>query len=117
MEICGLAVGYVAGKKTNVVLNDISLSLKQGELTCLLGANGVGKSTLLRTLTGAQSPLKGEIRVFGKPLRGYNQKQLSRLIGVVTTERTYAGGLTVTELVGLGSQPNMGGRHHLHRPR
>ena len=79
MEICGLAVGYVAGKKTNVVLNDINLSLKRGELTCLLGANGVGKSTLLRTLTGAQPPLKGEIRVFGKPLRDYNQKQLSRL--------------------------------------
>ena len=82
--------------------------LYPGELTCLLGANGTGKSTLLRTLAASQPALSGELFVQEKPLSAYSEKERSRTIGVVLTDKTQAGGLTVYELVALGRQPHTG---------
>lgn len=78
------------------------------ELTCLLGPNGAGKSTLLRTLSAFQLPLEGELWLEGRPLRDYSEREKSRKIGVVLTDKTQAGGLTVYELVSLGRQPHTG---------
>ena len=64
-----LSIGY--GKK--VVAKDINESIRQGELTCLLGPNGVGKSTLLRTLAGFQSKLSGDILINGKGIEAYSR--------------------------------------------
>ena len=73
----------------------------------LLGLNGAGKSTLLRTLCGFQ-PLWGRIELKGKPLAPYSQGDFSRMVGVVLTEKTNAGGITVYELVSLGRHPYTG---------
>ena len=103
-----LCIGYRTGKQEKIVHSDLNFELKAGELTCLLGANGAGKSTLLRTLSASQPPLGGELLLMGKPLDKYSEKERSRTIGVVLTDRTFAGGLTVYELVGLGRQPHTG---------
>ena len=104
-----LAIGYSHGKNgSTVVHRDLSFDLWAGELTCLLGPNGAGKSTLLRTLSAFQLPLEGELWLEGRPLRDYSEREKSRKIGVVLTDKTQAGGLTVYELVSLGRQPHTG---------
>lgn len=103
-----LAVGYRNGKKQVTLLKNLNLSLEKGKLVALLGQNGAGKSTLLRALTCDERPLAGEIQVNGRNLLDMSQKDRSRLIGLVSTERIQAGALTVAELVGLGRQPHTG---------
>ncbi|MBQ1737311.1 MAG: ABC transporter ATP-binding protein [Muribaculaceae bacterium] len=103
-----LAVGYRNGKAAVTLLQGLNLKLEQGKLVALLGQNGAGKSTLLRALTCDERPLQGSIEVQGKDLLTMSQKERSRTIGLVSTERIQAGALTVTELVGLGRQPHTG---------
>ena len=57
VELRQLSIGYVTKGNEKTVASDISACIRQGELTCLLGANGVGKSTLLRTLSAFQPKL------------------------------------------------------------
>ena len=103
-----LAVGYRNGKQQVTLLKGLDLCLEKGKLVALLGQNGAGKSTLLRAITADERPLGGTISVDGKNLLEMSQKERSRLIGLVSTERIQAGALTVTELVGLGRQPHTG---------
>lgn len=104
-----LGIGYrLKGGKQKRIHESLDLQLFPGEVTCLLGLNGAGKSTLLRTLCGFQPPLSGEIRLKGKPLADYSQINFSLIVGVVLTEKTNAGGITVYELVSLGRHPYTG---------
>lgn len=104
-----LRIGYrLKGGKEKVVHDALDLALYPSQVTCLLGLNGAGKSTLLRTLCGFQPPLAGEIRLLGQPLVSYSEARFSRTVGVVLTEKTQAGGLTVYELVSLGRHPYTG---------
>ena len=103
-----LAVGYRNGKQQVTLLSGLDLVMEKGKLVALLGQNGAGKSTLLRALTCDERPLNGAIEVNGKDLLTMSQKDRSRLIGLVSTERIQAGALTVRELVGLGRQPHTG---------
>ena len=103
-----LSIGYRTGKQEKIVHEHLNFQLHAGELTCLLGANGTGKSTLLRTLSASQPALGGTLDILGKPLAEYTEKERSRTIGVVLTDKTFAGGLSVYELVGLGRQPHTG---------
>lgn len=109
IETIGLSIGYLLkGGKRKVVHEELDLQLYPGQVTCLLGLNGAGKSTLLRTLCGFQPPLGGEIRLMGKLLATYSQNNFSLTVGVVLTEKTNAGGITVYELVSLGRHPYTG---------
>ena len=108
IELQLLSIGYPGSKGTKVVAENINASINQGELTCLLGANGIGKSTLLRTLSAFQPKLSGEIRVQGKDLDAYTDRELSRIIGVVLTDRLDIRNMTVQELIGLGRSPYTG---------
>ncbi len=103
-----LAVGYRNGKQQVTLLSGLNLSLDRGKLVALLGQNGAGKSTLLRALTCDERPISGTIEIDGKSLIDMSQKERSRLLGLVSTERIQAGALTVEELVGLGRQPHTG---------
>jgi len=103
-----LCIGYRTGKQEKVVHKHLDFELRAGDLTCLLGANGAGKSTLLRTLSASQPSLGGELKMLGKPLKEYTEKERSRTIGVVLTDKIFAGGLSVYELVALGRQPHTG---------
>ena len=101
-------IGYRAHHQETTVHQHLDFCLYRGELTCLLGANGSGKSTLLRTLSAIQPALEGDIQLLDRPLTSYSESERSRTIGVVLTERTQAGGLTVYELISLGRQPHTG---------
>lgn len=106
IETRNLSIGYtLGGGKRKIVHNSLDLKLYRGAVTCLLGLNGAGKSTLLRTICGFQKSLGGEIIVEGKPLSSFSQSELSLTIGVVLTEKTNAGGISVYELVSLGRHP------------
>ena len=100
-----LTIGYSA---QHTVAANLSLTLAKGQLTSLLGPNGVGKSTLLRTLANLQRPLSGSISVNGANIASLTAQELSRAIALVLTDRVSAGGLTVFELVSLGRQPYTG---------
>lgn len=63
---------------------------------------------MLRTLAAAQPSLSGDLKLLGRDLSAYSERELSKTIGVVLTDRTQAGGLTVYELVALGRQPYTG---------
>ncbi|MCL3850648.1 ABC transporter ATP-binding protein [Parabacteroides sp. GYB001] len=109
IETNRLSIGYrLKGGKYKVIHDDLNLQLFPGEVTCLLGLNGAGKSTLLRTLCGFQPPLGGDISLMGQPLSSYSQSNFSLTVGVVLTEKTNAGGITVYELVSLGRHPYTG---------
>lgn len=111
IELKELTIGYAQKNNTKIVASGINATLHSGRLTCLIGANGIGKSTLLRTLSAFQPPLSGEIFIDSEspiPLSTLTDKQLSRLIGVVLTEKPDVQNMTVFELVGLGRSPYTG---------
>ena len=100
-----LSVGYQGKKLANVIASDVNLSLEKGKLIALIGANGIGKSTLLRTVTGIQKPIAGEVLLHSKPIERYSSLALAQELGVVLTEKLPPSNLTVLELVALGRQP------------
>lgn len=108
IRIENLSIGYPGKGEVKVVAGGIDAAINGGELTCLLGANGVGKSTLLRTLSAFQPKLDGKILIQGREIGEYTDKELSRVISVVLTERCDVRDLSVTELVGLGRTPYTG---------
>ena len=108
IELRNLSIGYQTKHGIKTVATGIDGTIKSGELTCLLGANGVGKSTLLKTLSSFQPKTGGEILLEGRELSEYSDKQLSRLIGVVLTEKPNVRNMTVRELVSLGRSPYTG---------
>ena len=110
LAIKDLAVGYHTKKKDLVVLENINLYLRHGELVCFMGPNGVGKSTLLRTIAGVQKPLAGEIKIEDVDLSAISIAELSTKMSLVLTDGINAGNMTGRELVGLGRYPYLGWR-------
>ncbi len=106
--LTGLTTGYRLKGGPKFLSKALDISLYCGELTCLLGTNGVGKSTLLRTLAGFQKPLEGHISLFGKPLKDYPSAELACQISIVLTDKVLAGSLTAFELVSMGRIPYTG---------
>jgi iron complex transport system ATP-binding protein len=103
-----LNLGYRNGKKQHLVAEHLNFELQTGKLTCLLGPNGVGKSTLIKTIMGQVPPLGGDIFLEGKPIQTFHQKNLAKKIAVVLTEKITTGNLTVSQLVALGRIPHTG---------
>jgi iron complex transport system ATP-binding protein len=96
-----LTIGY--GEKP--ILSDLNLDIKEGELISFIGPNGIGKSTLIRTVCGLLPSLEGSIELGGTSLTAYSETERARKISLVLTEKIQAGNLTVTELVGMGRYP------------
>ena len=104
IELRHLTIGY--GNKA--VMSDINQHLPEGQMVCMLGANGVGKSTLLRTIAGFIPPLSGKILLQGHDLLSFNLSERSRAISVVLTEHIDVPHMKVTDLVGMGRSPYTG---------
>ncbi|MEC7265439.1 MAG: ABC transporter ATP-binding protein [Bacteroidota bacterium] len=96
-----LAIGY--GK--NVVGQHINLELHLGTLCAIVGVNGIGKSTLLRTMGRFQTKLSGNIHLNGKELYQYSPLERSKSLSVVLTEQPASKNLTAIEHIALGRQP------------
>lgn len=87
------------------MVNDISLELRKGELCAIVGVNGIGKSTLLRTLGNVQPKLSGSIQINQKDLEEFTAMDLAAELSVVLTEPIASKNLTVLELIALGRLP------------
>ena len=94
-----------------MALHGVSLEVKPGEIVCLLGANGSGKSTTLRTISGLLHPLKGEILLGGQPIQRLSAENIvKRGISHVPEGRHVFPGLTVRENMILGASNRPGVR-------
>lgn len=103
-----LTIGYRSKHQLRAIASSICASLQVDDLTCLIGANGVGKSTLLRTLAGFQPALDGEILIQDKSLSDFSAQELAREISIVLTSKTDHAQLSAEEIVGIGRSPYTG---------
>lgn len=103
-----LELGYRSGTETQRVASGVSFSLFRKELTCLMGPNGVGKSTLLKAIMHQHPPLKGEVWLGDSPASHLSEKERAKKVAIVLTEKIPTGLLTVRDLVALGRIPHTG---------
>lgn len=100
-----LEIGYRNGTNKTTIAKNINLTFESGKLITLVGANGIGKSTLLRTLSGIQKAISGSVFLDEKSIQCYSSLELARKCSVVFTEALPPSNLTVYELIALGRQP------------
>lgn len=100
-----LSVGY---KGFPPVVSNINVEIKSGELTCLIGSNGIGKSTLLKTLTGFLPKLSGRLLLDGYDINMLSQRERAKYISIVLTYKSDVQNLSVTEMIGMGRMPYTG---------
>lgn len=100
-----LVIGYNTRAGQRRVTAPLSVKLPEGRLICLVGRNGVGKSTLLRSLSGLQPPLSGDVLLGGSSIASYSHKALARLVSVVTTRDVPVPSMSSWEVVALGRSP------------
>ena len=105
LQTKNLSIGYSSKQEENCIAKDLNISLAKGKLVCLLGRNGIGKSTLLRTLSKTQEKLSGDIYIDGEKLLNISSADLSKKMSLVLTERIPESQLSVYELIALGRQP------------
>ena len=101
-----LSVGYQNKKKAAVIASGIDFSITQGTLVSLVGSNGIGKSTLLKSLTAMLPTLSGSLQVDGIEIKDYSPLALATKLSGVLTQAPASKSLTVLELVSLGRQPH-----------
>ncbi len=106
LSLDSLKIGYVSGRHENVLLPPLNACANKGELIAVIGRNGIGKSTLLRTLTGLQPSLGGEIFYSGKNIRDYSRMDLAQKVGYISTEIVKVSNMSVYDLVALGRFPH-----------
>lgn len=106
IELNNLSVGYEQpGGNPLEILKGINFSASPGEMVALIGSNGIGKSTLLRTLVGFQHFFSGEIKMNGEKLNNVGVKEIARIMSFVSTENIRVANLTVFDLVAFGRFP------------
>lgn len=103
-----MAIGYRDGRADGNTYSDISFDLREGRVTTLLGLNGTGKSTLIKTLCRMLEPAGGQLTLDGLPLAFYSIAELSSRIAVVLTDPLPDGGMTAFEVVAMGRYPYTG---------
>jgi iron complex transport system ATP-binding protein len=106
LSIDSLLIGYKSGNNTSMLIPPLTSLALKGELIALIGQNGIGKSTLLRTITGLQESLGGNIYIKGKLLEEYGRYDLARQIGFISTEPVRVSNMKVYDLVALGRYPH-----------
>lgn len=105
IDLQNLEIGYKIKRKTNSVFKNLTAKFEAGELVGLIGDNGIGKSTLLKTLTGYLEPLNGTILIQNKNINAFSFQELATLISIVNTEKIGGFNLTVYDVVALGRTP------------
>lgn len=105
LETRNLSIGYEQKKQRKIIASGINMELREGELAAVVGVNGIGKSTFLRTLSGVQPALEGKIYLKGEDRESISSQKLAAFISLVLTEQPISKNLRVAELVALGRQP------------
>ena len=97
-----------AGYGTRSVISGVELSISAGEIVTVIGANGVGKTTLLRTAAGLIPPLAGRIFIAGEDISAMSEARRARLLALCLTERMDADRMNGFEVVSMGRYPYTG---------
>lgn len=105
LSTSNLSIGYQSKKGKNIIADNLNLTFEEGKLISLVGGNGIGKSTLLRTITGIQKPLTGTVMLKEKEIHNYESLALAQNLSLVLTEKLPPSNLSVFELIALGRQP------------
>lgn len=106
LTLSQLSVGYKNGHEKQVLMENLNLEIPKGKFIALLGANGVGKSTLIRTIANLQKPISGRILLNGQNIEEYDTQKIARHMSLVLTDRIQGGHLNVRELVEMGRYPH-----------
>ena len=105
IKLSNLEIGYFSRKGAVSVYKDINTQFNQGQVIGLIGNNGVGKSTLLKTIIGNLKPLNGDIFINQKNSKEYTAQQLAKIISIVITEKVNGFNLTAWDVVSAGRTP------------
>lgn len=105
LESKNLTIGYNQRGRIKTVASEIDINLEKGKLTCLMGPNGIGKSTLIKTITGVLPPISGNILINSIDLFKLDQLEKAQTISVVLTDKPASGFMTVRDLISLGRYP------------
>ena len=105
LQTKNLSIGYTSKKEVLTIASDINISLIKGKLITLIGGNGIGKSTLLRTITAIQTPISGEVTLNNKDIFSIENSELAQQQSLVLTDKLPSSNLSVWELIALGRQP------------
>jgi len=100
-----LKIGYITGKRTKIIMPPLTASANKGELIAVIGRNGIGKSTLLRTIIGIQDSLGGKVMLKNKNISYISPNDLARQTGYISTEVVMVSNMRVYDLVALGRFP------------
>lgn len=101
-----LTVGYQTGRRSGMVYGPVNAAIEGPEMVALIGRNGIGKSTLLRTIAGIQKPLHGKVCYRGAVGHEIGRTEMARLVSFVSTEPVTVQHLRVMDLVTLGRYPH-----------
>ena len=91
------------------IVKNLNLSIPKGKITTIIGANGCGKSTILKTLARIIKPKSGEIYINGKELKEQSSKEIAKNMAVLPQSPQAPKGLTVEELIAYGRFPHQNG--------
>jgi iron complex transport system ATP-binding protein len=106
LSLDSLKIGYTSGRHEKVLLPPINATASKGELIAVIGKNGIGKSTLLRTIAGLQQAIDGKILFSGKNINEYSRIELAQIVGYISTEIVKVSNMSVYDLVSLGRFPH-----------
>jgi iron complex transport system ATP-binding protein len=105
IELKDLHIGYISGKSAKTVFADLNVTFLKGELIGLVGNNGVGKSTLLKTITGNLKIVKGDVLLNGRSINTLTADEIAKIISLVLTDRIGGFNLTAFDVVASGRIP------------
>lgn len=105
LKTVDLKIGYQNHKEIKAIASNISISLHSGKLISLIGSNGIGKSTFLKTIAGIVAVLDGSVLLNQKKIETFSTTELAANLSLVLTEKLPTSSLTVYELIALGRQP------------
>jgi iron complex transport system ATP-binding protein len=105
LSFSDLEIGFVSRKFRRILLPPLKGTANRGELIAVIGKNGIGKSTLLRTITGLQHFISGIMTIEGKSVIEYPKIQLASQVGYISTEIVKVSNMRVYDLVSLGRFP------------
>ena len=108
IKIVDLDVGYRKGKSDTLLLDAISIDIHKGQLTAIMGRNGTGKSTFLRTICGVQKPLSGNIIIDGSSITALSLFSRAKKVSFVSTEPVNVSHMRIKDIVALGRIPHTG---------